>query len=50
MKALLVSLFLILVLQGGAEGNLLQVKAAFHVHTNLEKVPLAQRRDGKGPR
>ena len=35
MKALLVSLFLILVLQGGAEGNLLQVKAAFHVHTNL---------------
>ncbi len=41
MKALLISLFLILVLQGGAEGNLLQVKAAFHVHTSFSSGALS---------
>lgn len=35
MKALLASLFLILFLQGKAEGTFLQVKGAFHVHTNF---------------
>lgn len=53
MKALLVSFTLILFLQGKAEGTFLQVKAAFHVHTNFstgtlspEEIVQEARREG----